>query len=232
MIHTTVIEMLAQLHIPVSPRSNVKIPLHLIPLHTPKKPTAIRLSMPRHSRRLPKLPPPLRRAQIIMHVLLPVLPKPRIPTQVQTLLLRRAQVVQFPIAPPLHPRRGILLQRHTRQYSVSTRVLHVDMQVLALHLDDDVEIDLQIMADALLHAERVRRVAHPPSSQLGAREPDAGEDEHDGPDAARVGLFGVRRFGFGEGVEGFYGFGCAGGAKVVFVQVGGGEAVVGVHVGW
>jgi hypothetical protein len=49
--------------------------------------------------------------------------------------------------------------------------LHVDVQVVALHLHDHVQVDLQIVADALLDRELVRGVAVPPALRLGEGEP-------------------------------------------------------------
>lgn len=50
--------------------------------------------------------------------------------------------------------------------AVARRVLHVDVDVLAPHGDDEIHVDLQVVRDALLHAERVRRGADIPATQL------------------------------------------------------------------
>ena len=59
-MHTFVTQMLSKLHIPMPPRRDMEIPLHLITLQTAKNPTRIIRQSPRRLRRLPKrpLPPP------------------------------------------------------------------------------------------------------------------------------------------------------------------------------
>lgn len=58
------------------------------------------------------------------------------------------------------------------------------MQVLAGHLDDDVEVDLQVVADALGDAEGVFFLALPPPLQLGPEQDGGYEEDDDGPFAA------------------------------------------------
>lgn len=231
---TMMIQMLPKLHVSMAPRCDMKIPLHLIPMHAPKDPTAIRLLPARHLWRLRILLPLPRRPQIIMHILLPIfLPEPRIPTQIRLLLalLLRCPQRMPPLVPiPLRPRRRVLLQACPGEDAVPARVLHVHVHVLAAHLDDDVEVDLQVMADAGLDAELVSRGAFPPAAELGGGEVEGGEGEEDGPFAAGGGLLGVGRFGLGEGIERLdEGFGVVGGAAEVLVQVA--LVVVAVHDG-
>lgn len=79
------IQMRRELHIPMTSRGNVKITLHLVRMHRAIYATTIRLHTPPYPRRLTELFTPPRRAQIIVHILLPVffeVTKPRIATQI------------------------------------------------------------------------------------------------------------------------------------------------------
>lgn len=64
---TGMIQMLPKLHIPVPPRRDVEIALHLIPLQAAINPT--RPPFPPYPRRLRKLPSPLPQRQHVVHVL-------------------------------------------------------------------------------------------------------------------------------------------------------------------
>jgi len=71
------------------------------------------------------------------------------------------------------------------------------VQVGAAHGDDDVEVDLQVVRDALLDAEVVRLVALPPAVQLREGEEQADGQEEGGDLAAAAGGERIGRFGFG-----------------------------------
>lgn len=163
---TAVVQVLAHLHVPMSPRGDVEIALHLVPIDAPIHPT--RIASPPHPWRLCELPPPLPRPEVIMHVLLPrILLLLLLPP-----ILRRAN----PPAPTRRPR--VPSRRFPRQHipgqdAVATSVLHVDVQIPALHGDDDVEVDLQIVRDALFHAEGVRGGPSHPAAELGGGEVEA-----------------------------------------------------------
>ena len=169
------IQVRRKLHIPVPSRRNVKITLHLIRMHRPINATTVRLHASPYPRRLTELLTLPRRAQIIVHVLLPVLlilPEPRVAAQIQSFLLRGTQTMHAtPRLAPLVPGRCIPMQRRASEDAVAAGVLDIDMQVLAFHGYDKIEIDLQIPSHALLDGECVRRVALPPPSQFTPREP-------------------------------------------------------------
>lgn len=71
------------------------------------------------------------------------------------------------------------------------------MQVLALHGHDDVEVDLQVVRDAPLDAEGVRRVPDEPARELCKSEPCADKGQRYGPDASIASRRQVRLLGFG-----------------------------------
>ena len=71
------------------------------------------------------------------------------------------------------------------------------MQVGTEHRDHDVEVDLQLVRDALLDAEEVRFAAGVPAAELGEGKDGADEDEEEGRVAAGGGAPGVGGFRFG-----------------------------------
>jgi len=189
---TLMSQMLPKLHIPMAPRRDMKIPLHLIPLQTPINPTTIRLDPPSHPRRLLKLPPPL----------------PHLPQHMSHMRILLLQILPpsliLPIPAPLHflrvhphrPGRGVLAQHVPSEDAIARGVLHVDVQVGALHVHDGVEVDLQGVRDAFFDAELLRLAAGVPAAELGEGEEGGEEDEEEGGVAAGGGAAGVGRFGF------------------------------------
>lgn len=169
--------MLPKLRIPMPSRRDMKVTLHLIPLQTPINPT--RLAPTSHPRRPRKLPPPLPLRQHIMNVLF---------------LLRLEQPLTAAMQPmhalgvdPLLPVRRIPPQHVARQDAVARGVLYVDVQIRTPHGDDDVEVDLQFVRDALLDAEVVRLVALRPAVQLREGQQQADGEEQAGDLAAAAG---------------------------------------------
>lgn len=172
----------------MSTRSDVKIPLHLIPLQTPINPTTIRNLPPLHPRRLLKLP-----------LLTPHLSKHVSDMCILLLLLHRLAALQLVAAGPPRPRRRIAPEHVTREDAVARGILDVDVQVGAEHGDDDVEVDLEFVGDALFDGEEVGFVAGVPASELGAAEEGADYDEEEGRVAPGRGATGVGGFGLSYG---------------------------------
>ena len=121
------------------------------------------------------------------------------------------------------------MQRRAGQDPVTTRVLYVHVEVFAAHVNNDIQVDLQIVPYSSLHAEGMCCLSLPPSSQLGRSQPYARKHQYDRPDAAGVGLLGVGGFRFGKCVESFYRFQSAALAKVVLADTRVAEAIVAVH---
>lgn len=82
---------------------------------------------------------------------------------------------------PVGPGGRVLLQARRGEDAVPGGVLHVHVEVLAVHLHDDVEVDLHAVPDALLDAEGVVLLALPPPRQLGPEEEGRDDDHDDGP---------------------------------------------------
>lgn len=85
------------------------------------------------------------------------------------------------------PRRVVALEGLPRGDAVARRVLHVDVEVCAGHLDGNVKVHLQGVRDALFDAEGVRRGTRVPARELGGDEVGADEGEEEGRDAAMLG---------------------------------------------
>lgn len=185
---TRMIQMLPELHIPMSPRRDMEVPLHLIPLQTTINPTTRSGHAPPQPRRFlkPPLLPPMTQHMPHMRILLLLL------SQILALPLERVHPLD-----PLPPVRGVLGQHVAGEDAVARGVLHVDVQVGTEHRDYDVEVDLQFVRDAFLDAEEVRFVAGVPAAELGEGEDGADEDEEEGRVAARGGASGVGGFRFG-----------------------------------
>ena len=81
-----------------------------------------------------------------------------------------AELVDAFAIDPLVPSGGVLLEAGGGENAVAGGVLDVDVQVLALHLEDNVEVDLQAVADTLFHGEGVVLGAAPPPAQLGPQQ--------------------------------------------------------------
>jgi hypothetical protein len=98
---------------------------------------------------------------------------------------------------PHLPIRVVFLEEVAGKYTVHGRVLHVHMQVLTGHGDDDIEVELELMAHAALDREVVGFVAPPPGAELGNGDERAYDDQSNGPLATTRGGGGIRRFRFG-----------------------------------
>lgn len=89
---------------------------------------------------------------------------------------------------PLSPIRGIPLQHIACKDAIPSSVLHVDVDVVALHRDHDVQVNLHAMAYTLLDGEGVGFVAPPPARELGEDEEEGDAEHGDGPFPAAGGL--------------------------------------------
>ena len=65
--------------------------------------------------------------------------------------------------PPLAPACWVFSQHLAGESPITRRILHVDMQIGAFHCNDDVEVYLQVVRDALLDGEGLGGVAIEPA---------------------------------------------------------------------
>lgn len=161
--------MISQFHVSVAASRDVKIPLHLIPLQTAKDPTTPpRATTPADARRplelLPLPPTHLPQHMSYMGILFFLLDIPFI-----------RQAMRSARIDPMAPIRGILSQQIAGKDAVARGILDIDVQVVAEHGDDDVEIDLQLVGNAFFDGEEVGFMTAVPAEEFAD-----GEEEGDG----------------------------------------------------
>lgn len=167
--HTAVIQMDPRLLISMAPGRNVEITLDLVPLEAAKDAARVDRIPPPEFRPLGELllrAPDLPQHVADMHVLLLRLQPPAI-------LLAERLVLADPLGPlevallhPQVPARVVLLQQVPREDAVARSVLDVDAQGVAGHVDDDIQIQLELMSDSLLDGEVVLLGAAEPGPEL------------------------------------------------------------------
>lgn len=191
---TAMIQMLSVLHIPMASGGNVEITLHLVRVHCAVDPATVDRVSPPRLRRLLKLLAVRSGPEIVVHIFFQIF------SAISAGLSSRRS------APgsrgPLEPGGRVGGQCLSGHDAITRGVLQVDVDVLAFHLDDQVEIDLQVSPNPLFHGEGVGGVADPPAAELADDEPDAGTHQHHRPDAAGRRLLRVARLGLGKGIEG------------------------------
>lgn len=180
-----------KLYISMPSGCNVEITLHLIALETPVDPAAFpHRGPPPHPRRPLKLllldPTHFAQHMPDMRILL-FLPH----------IFRVRQLMRSLHGGPVVPIGGILVQQIAGEDTVAAGVLDVDVQIVAEHGDDDVEVDLELMRDALFDGEEVAFMAAVPAEELADGEEERDEDQDEGGVATGGGAAGVGRFGFG-----------------------------------
>ena len=189
--HTMMIQMLADFHVAVPAGGNVEIALNFVPIQTPINPTVVqRLAPPTPPRRLLKLPLPRHPANFPKHM-----------RHMRVLLLLPVHFTAFERVHalginPVAPGRRVARQHVPGKDAVTASVLDVDVQVAAFHGEDDVEVDLELVGDALFDAEEVGFVAMVPAEELGEGEEGGDYDEGEGSIAARGAAAGVGGLGF------------------------------------
>lgn len=164
---------------------NVKVTLHPVQVQATIHTAAIRPALWR--RRLCPLGLLSTKSHNVVHMLLAkALIVGAVPafTSVQLAILTLAEPVHALCVNPLVPGRGIALQLVSSENAVTRCVLDVDVEVIAVHLDNNVEVDLHVVPDTLFDGKRVMLSSAPPLAYLGPQE-DGGDEEHgNGPFAA------------------------------------------------
>lgn len=90
-----------------------------------------------------------------------------------------------------------MLEEVAREDAVAGCILDVYAEGIAGHIDDDVEVELEVVGHALLNAEVMVFVAAPPCFELGEAEQRADEQDEDGPLATTVAWGCIRGFCLG-----------------------------------
>lgn len=154
--------MFAKLGITVSTSSNVEISLHLVQVQAAVDATAITAGTPPHPGRLAPLGLLLSERDNVVYVLLTKALVVEAGAGDDLAVRILAQLVYALVVDPLRPIGGVLLQPRGSEDAVAGGVLYVDVNVLALHFHDNVNVDLHVVADALLDGVGVVLDAAPP----------------------------------------------------------------------
>lgn len=195
------VQVLAHSHVAVAPGRDVEISLHLVQVQASKHAAAVRLSP--GSRSPCPLGPPLGESDNVMNMLFAkTLVVSRVPAnaRVELAILVLAELVHALFINPLAPGGGLASQLVRSKDAIPRGILDVDVQIVAVHLDDDVEINLHVMPDAPLNGKRMRLDSAPPAAKLSPYE-YAGDEEHgNSPFSATRRLRHILRLGFSYGM--------------------------------
>lgn len=167
--HTTVIQMLAKLHIPMSSCCDVEVSLDFIPLQTAENSTRIGHFASPHPRRLGELlasAPHLPEHVPNMLVFLLCFASPFVLGMKALVRVSATPTFLIQFLVPQRPGRFVFIQHVPCQDPISSCILHVDVEVVAAHGDDDVEVELERVCDATLDAEVVGLGAAEPGEEL------------------------------------------------------------------
>lgn len=198
---TAVVQVLAEFHVAMAASGDVEITLHPVQIQVPKHTTAVG-GGPLKLWRFGKLGLLAADPHNVVYVLLAEAFVVAVHGHValagdDAALVVPVQPVHALVVNPVLPGGGLALEAVGGEDAVACGVLDVDVEVGALHAQDNVHVDLQVVADALLDGEGVLLGAAPPARQLGPDEDDGDEDHGDGPLAAARGARYVLGLRFG-----------------------------------
>lgn len=156
---TAMVQVVAEIHIPVSSRRDMEVSLDLIPFQTPIYPTRILYISPPHPRGLGELPPRIAPmlTQQMSHMLiffLRIFPPDMLRIQRLVLLHAIPDLSVHFIVPKL-PAGRFLGEQLTGQDPVAHGILDVHPQRITRHRNHHVHVELQFLRNTLLHAEVV-----------------------------------------------------------------------------
>lgn len=183
---TVVVKMLAKLHVTMTSSGNVKVALHLVEVQRAIDAAAVGVAA--DAGRLAPLGTLLSEGDNVVDVLfaeaLFVVDGLVALAGVDAALAVMAELVDALGVDPLRPLGGIAVQLGGGEDAVARGILDVDVQVGALHVDDNVEVDLHGAGDALFDGKVVRLGAAPPAADLAAHEDERYEGHGHRPLAA------------------------------------------------
>jgi hypothetical protein len=192
-----VVQVLSNLAVTVSTSSNVEITLHLVEIKTAVDTAAVRRTLDLWC--LGPFRPLLSSPHNVVNVLLSktlILVSKVLPpsTSADLSILIPSEFVHSLLVHPLVPVGALPSQLVGGEDAIAGSVLDVDVQISALHTDDDVEVDLHLVGDALFDGKVVCFVAAPPPGDFGPEEDDGDDGHCDCPLAAAGGAGDVFRF--------------------------------------
>lgn len=166
---TAVVEMLAIAHITVASGRDVEVTLHLIQIQASVDAAAVGRTLESGGPR--PLRPLLSKRNNIVNVFL-----------AETLILVLWLVVSLPgadstlaipsksvnalVVGPLPPESPVSAKTLSRHDAIARSILDVNMNIIALHLDYNVQVDLQFSRNTSLNLEVVRLSSTPPATKL------------------------------------------------------------------
>lgn len=172
------VQVLAHSHVAVASGRDMKVSLHLVQVQASKHAAAVRLSL--GPRGLCPLGPSLGESNNVMNMLFAkALVVSRVPTnaRVELAILVLAELVHALFVNPLAPGGGLASQLVRSKDAISRGILDVDVQIVAVHLDDNIEIDLHVVPYAPFNCKRMGLSSAPPAAELIPHE-YAGDEEH------------------------------------------------------
>lgn len=184
---TFVIQVIPHLTVAVTPGRNVEIALDLVQIQTAIDPAAVRSAANPWS--LCPLGPLLAQRNNVVDVLLSealllvaqiLVARARVDPSLAVL----AELVNPLCVDPLVEVGLVAVQPVRGHDAVARGVLHVDVNVVTLHAHHNVQVDLQLLRDALFHGKVVCLGAAPPAGNFAPDEEDRDEGHGDGPFAA------------------------------------------------
>lgn len=191
------VQVLAHSHIAVASRRDMKVSLHLVQIQASKHAAAVR--PPFGPRSLCPLGSPLSESNNVMDMLLAkafVVFRVPAKARVELAIFVLAELVHALLINPLAPGGGLAGQLVRGENAISRGILDVDVQIVAVHLDNYIQINLHVVPDTPLDGERMRLGAAPPATKLSPHE-DAGYEEHgNGPFSATRCLCHILRLRF------------------------------------
>lgn len=189
------IQMRRKITVSMAARRDVKVTLHLVPLETAVDAARVdgvaTAQLGRLGELLARVAAHL--AEDVVHVGVLVLGlQPAGVLLAEGLVLVGATVgLVVALVHPQLPAGGLALEQLAGQDAVTGGVLDVDVEGIAGHLDDDVQVQLEVVRDALLDAEVVVLGAAEPGAEFGDGENGADNEDEDGPLSAAAGGSGV-----------------------------------------
>lgn len=143
------IQMRRKFMIPMTPGCDMEVPLHLIPFQTTVDPTRVLHIAPTQLRALSELLSRIRSHMVQymarVDVLLLLQESVRVFAAQRLVFIRPVARLVVPFLHPQDPARVLLFQQAARENVVARGVLDVDAEAVAWHVDDDVEVELQLV---------------------------------------------------------------------------------------
>lgn len=179
------IQMFAEIPISVTPGRDVEITLDLVALQAAVNPTRIDLVAASQSRSLGELLtrvfPHFAENVVNVGVSLPRRDSVGVFLAEGLIFMGAAMGLAVALLHPELPAGAFALEQLSGEDTVARSVLDVDIEGVTGHVNDDIEVKLQVVADALLDAEVVVLGSSEPGAEFRERKNGADEEDENGP---------------------------------------------------